>query len=72
MNSKLQDFLKDLFQDKDYSWIIDTTTNTLYFRPKEILLDAGYTDRAIEDKLLDLDPRGKRKFTNQDLKSNTV
>ena len=72
MNGRIQDFLKDLFEGKDYSWILDTTTNTLYFRPKEILLDAGYTDRAIEDKLLDLDPRGKRKFTNQDLQADTV
>lgn len=72
MNARLQDFLKDLFEGKDYSWIIDTTTNTLYFRPKEILVDAGYTDRAIQDKLLDLDTRGKRKFTNEDLKADTV
>ena len=72
MNARIQDFLKDLFEGKNYSWILDTTTNTLYFRPKEILLDAGYTDRAIEDKLLDLDPRGKRKFTNSDLQADTV
>ena len=72
MNGRIQDFLKDLFEGKNYSWILDTTTNTLYFRPKEILVDAGYTDRAIQDKLLDLDTRGKRKFTNEDLKADTV
>ncbi len=72
MNARIQDFLKDLFEGKNYSWILDTTTNTLYFRPKEILVDAGYTDRAIQDKLLDLDTRGKRKFTNEDLEADTV
>lgn len=72
MNSRIQDFLKDLLGGKNYSWILDTTTNTLYFRPKEILIDAGYTDRALEDKILNLDPRGKRKFTNNELNSDTV
>ena len=72
MNGRIQDFLKDLFEGKNYSWILDTTTNILYFNPKEILVDAGYTDRAIEDKVLNLDSRGKRKFTNADINSTTV
>ena len=25
MNGRIQDFLKDLFEGKDYSWILDTT-----------------------------------------------
>ena len=72
MNSKLQDFLNDLFKGKDYSWILDLTTNALYFRPKEILLDAGYVDSAIERRVQNLDSRGKRKFTNRDLNSDHI
>ena len=72
MNARIQDFLKDLFEGKNYSWILDTTFNALYFRPKEILLDAGYTDRGIEDRVKNLPPQGKRKFTNIDLNSAHV
>lgn len=69
MNGRIQDFLKDLFEGKDYSWILATTTNTLYFRPKEILVDAGYDDQTIKNKLVNLDPRGKKLMKNDMLNS---
>ena len=69
MNGRIQDFLKDLFEGKDYSWILDTTTNALYFRPKEILVDAGYDDQTIKNKLVNLDPRGKKLMKNDMLNS---
>lgn len=71
MNSRIQDFLKDLFEGKNYSWILDTTTNTLYLDPKEILIDAGYNDRVVVNKVQDVPDNHKKLFTNELLSQGT-
>lgn len=72
MYKKFREFLEELFEGKQYSWIYDMETKMLYFNPHEVLKDAGYTKRAIEDKVLDLNEKGKRKFTNKMLTLDTV
>ena len=71
MNGRIQDFLKDLFEGKNYSWILDTTTNTLYLDPKEILIDAGYNDRVVINKVQDVPVNHKKLFTNELLSQGT-
>lgn len=72
MNKRIGEFLKELFGDRKFSYIYDMETNTLYFNPYEVLKDAGYTKSAIQDKVINLDKRGKKKFTKDMLSLNVV
>lgn len=72
MNSRVQEFLSDLFKDKEYSWIFDLESGLMYFNPKEVLSDCGYTERAVEDKVSQVPNEHKRFFTNGDLIQGTV
>lgn len=71
MNSRLQEFLNELFEGKDYSYIVDLESGLMYFNPQEILSDCGYDEGTIRNKVTDLPSQGKKFFTNDMVNSTS-